>query len=553
MDFELAKLAKFSGRKGPQLIVVMDGVGLGRDDEGNAVKRAYTPSLNKLFSTCPWTKLMAHGTAVGLPSDDDMGNSEVGHNAIGAGRVYAQGAKLVNEAISSGRLYEGEVWQRIIQQVKSHNTKLHFIGLLSDGNVHAHIDHLFALLRKSAAEGLKNVCVHPLLDGRDVDPTSALQYIEPLEKQLAEINAQSGANYRIASGGGRMLVTMDRYQIDWNIVKRGWHAHVLGKGRSFKSATEAITAYREENPGIQDQNLPEFVVVNANGQPLGPIEDGDGVIFYNFRGDRSIEISLAFEEQDFPYFDRERLPQVCYAGMMQYDGDLHIPKSYLVNPPTIENTMGEYLARNQIRQFACSETQKYGHVTYFWNGNRSGMFDEKFETYLQVDSDIVPFEQRPWMKAAEITDATIKAVLSGKYQQIRINLPNGDMVGHTGNFAAAVIAVSTVDLCLARLLEAVNKVNGVALITADHGNADEMYEYDKKKNAYKRDERGELKPLVSHTLNPVPFIIYDSANNGDYEIVQNPAAGLANIAATAFNLLGYEAPEGFSPSLVKFR
>ena len=552
MNFTLNKSAKFSGRPGPQLIVVMDGVGLGRKDEGNAVFRAYTPTLNKLFETCPWTKLHAHGTAVGLPSDDDMGNSEVGHNAIGAGRVFAQGAKLVGDAIKSGALYQGKAWRQIIQQVSSQNTTLHFIGLLSDGNVHSHIDHLLALLRQAAQAGLKSVCVHPLLDGRDVGPTSALDYIEPLEKQLAELNTQTGGNYRIASGGGRMLVTMDRYRADWNIVKRGWSAHVLGQGRQFKTASEAIATYRQENPEIQDQNLPEFVLVDNAGKPKGTIEDGDAVIFFNFRGDRAIEISLAFESADFPFFDRQRKPQVLYAGMMQYDGDLKVPNSYLVEPPAIAQTMGEYLARNKLPQYACSETQKYGHVTYFWNGNRSGMFDEKQETYQQIESDLVPFNERPWMKAAEITDATLQAIYSGKYRQIRINFPNGDMVGHTGDFAAAALAVSTVDLALGRLLIALQKTNGLAIITADHGNADEMYEFDKKKGVYKRDEQGELKPLVSHTLNPVPLIVYDPQNKGDYTLATDTEAGLGNIAATALNLLGYNAPQDYLPSLLQF-
>ena len=236
---------------------------------------------------------------------------------------------------------------------------------------------------------------------------------------------------------------------------------------------------------------------------------------------------------------------------MQYDGDLQIPKNFLVTPPAIDETMGEYLARNKVSQFACSETQKYGHVTYFWNGNRSGMFDEKYETYKEITSDLVPFNQRPWMKAAEITDELIQAINSGKYRQIRVNFPNGDMVGHTGDLEAAVIAVATVDLCLARILKVIDAHQGMALITADHGNADEMYEVDKKKGVIKLDANGVPKSLVSHTLNPVPFIVYDPSYKGEYKMVHNENAGLGNIAATAITLLGYKAPKDYLSSLVE--
>ncbi|MBI4701930.1 MAG: 2,3-bisphosphoglycerate-independent phosphoglycerate mutase, partial [Deltaproteobacteria bacterium] len=365
---------RFSPRSGPVMLCIMDGVGLGPRDEGNAVHLARKPTLDALLETCPATVLRAHGTAVGLPSDEDMGNSEVGHNALGAGRVFDQGSKLVGKAIASGGIFRGEVWRAIVERVAGRGTALHFIGLLSDGNVHSHIDQLFALIRRAAAEGIEHCFVHPLLDGRDVPKTSALEYIEPLEALLAEISAQPGRCFRIASGGGRMLVTMDRYNANWSVVERGYNAHVHGRGRRFRSAREAIETYRAEQPGLDDQNQPEFVIVE-DGRPVGPIRDGDAVVFFNFRGDRAIELSRAFDEEDFAEFDRGTRPDVLYAGMMQYDGDLEIPKRYLVEPPAIERTVGEYLARSGVPQFATSETQKYGHVTYFWNGNRGGKFD----------------------------------------------------------------------------------------------------------------------------------------------------------------------------------
>ena len=552
-EWTLNKL-DFTPRKGPVLVVVMDGVGLAPPAEGNAVHLARTPVLDRLWADHPTCQLRAHGKAVGLPSDKDMGNSEVGHNAMGAGRVFAQGAKLVNHAIKSGALFEGETWKEMIAGCLDLDTPMHFIGLLSDGNVHSHIEQLFALIRRCHASRLGKVRVHPLLDGRDVPETSALTYFDQLEELLASINAEGGRDYRVASGGGRMLVTMDRYEANWAVVERGWRAHVLGEGRPFKSAREAIETYRAEDPELIDQFMPEFVVVDDAGEPVGTIEDGHGVVFFNFRGDRGIEISRAFDQEEFPHFDRVRRPDCKYAGLMQYDGDLLIPRSFLVEPPEMDHTLGEYLARNGVAQFACAETQKYGHVTYFWNGNRGGKFDDALETYREIPSDLVPFEQRPWMKAAEVTDATIEALQSGRFPFARINYANGDMVGHTGSLEAAVLAVQAVDLCLGRLLRTVRKLGGVALITADHGNSDEMFERDKKTGEVKRKADGTASAKTSHTLAPVPLTIYDPGFNGEYELDEGlESRGLSNIAATILNLLGYQAPEGYDPSLIRFR
>jgi 2,3-bisphosphoglycerate-independent phosphoglycerate mutase len=548
---KLSKNPKFAGRKGPVVLIVMDGMGVAPDTDGNAFAKARTPLLDSLMKGEMFTTLRAHGTAVGLPSDEDMGNSEVGHNALGAGRVFDQGAKLVQKAIDSGDIYTSDTWKEVIEKPLTDGTALHLIGLLSDGNVHSHIDHIFRLLDRASTDGIKKARVHILLDGRDVPETSAFQYVDALEEKLAAINAK-GFDYRIASGGGRMVTTMDRYEADWDVVKRGWEAHVLGEARPFRSAKEAIETYRAETPGLTDQYLHAFTIVDDKG-PVGPVIDGDSVILCNFRGDRAIEISLAFDSESFTKFDRKRYPKVVFAGMMEYDGDLHVPKKYLVTPPSIDNSISEYLAFTGIHQYAVSETQKFGHVTYFWNGNKSGKFNDALEDYEEVPSDRVTFDQRPWMKAAEITDKTVAAISSGKYEFIRLNLANGDMVGHTGIFQAAVIAAETVDLCLSRILPVVKAAGGIALITADHGNLDEMFEIGKDGKVKIDKKTGLPEKKTAHTLNPVPFIVYDPSYNGEYTVQGSKEAGLGNVAATTLNLLGFEAPKDYLPSLVKFK
>ena len=553
MNKKLEKLTGFAGVKGPVLTIVMDGVGLAPDTVSNAVAGAYTPNLDALMANYPMVSLKAHGTAVGLPSDDDMGNSEVGHNALGAGQVFAQGAKLVSNSIESGKMFASATWQELIANVKANGSTLHFLGLFSDGNVHSHIDHLKAMLKQAKAEGVNRVRIHILLDGRDVGETSALEYINPFEAFIADLRDAS-YDVKIASGGGRMTITMDRYEANWAMVEAGWKTHVLGEGRQFASAAEAVQTYRDELKVI-DQDLPAFVIAE-NGKPIGTVEDGDSVIFFNFRGDRSIEISKTFDapEGAFDKFDRVRVPKVVYAGMLEYDGDLHIPNKYLVSPPEITNTMSEFMANTGIPVLAISETQKYGHVTYFWNGNKSGKFDEELETYIEIPSDVVPFEQRPWMKCAEITDKLIECLESGKYKYLRVNFPNGDMVGHTGSLLATRCSMEALDLQLARILAVVDSLGGVALLTADHGNADEMYEFDKKKGEPKLDKKGNMIPKTSHTLNRVPCIIYDNVTDGAYTVKEDKGQfGLSNVAATMVNLLGYEAPDMWDESIIEVK
>jgi 2,3-bisphosphoglycerate-independent phosphoglycerate mutase len=553
-DFKLAPNPHFHGVSGPLLLVIMDGVGLYRGRaEGypaNAVDLAATPNLDRLLAAAPVRmKLEAHGPAVGLPDEGDMGNSEVGHNAMGAGRIFAQGAKLVADAIESGAIFEGAAWRRMVSDVRASGGALHLLGLVSDGNVHSHIDHVVALAERAAAEGIKRIRLHALADGRDVDPVSFHLYVERLERVFRDLEGV-GCDAAIASGGGRMTITMDRYNANWEMVRLGWETHVLGRGRGFADAMEAITTLRREQPGIIDQDLPPFVIHDREGCPLGRIEDGDGVVFFNFRGDRAIEISRAFTEESFERFDRVRLPRVTYAGMMEYDGDLGIPPLYLVQPPAISKTVSEYLVHNGVAQLATAETQKFGHVTYFWNGNNSEKFDPELEDWIEVPSDVIPFENAPAMKAHEVCRVVLEGLEADRYRFLRVNFANGDMVGHTGVLEAAIEAMETVDSCLGLLEEKIATVGGTMIVTADHGNLDMMLEVDRKTGEIKLGTDGIPVVKTSHTLSPVPWLLTGRDAEG---FEPNPAVerpGLGNVAATLLLLLGFQPPADYLPPLI---
>ena len=545
---QLKRHTNFGGSRGPVILAIMDGVGIGGGDAGDMVAKAYTPNLDWLAENSVYTQLQAHGRAVGMPSNADMGNSEVGHNAIGSGRVFDQGALLVQNAVRSGVMFEGDVWKQLVEGVIQTSGTFHFIGLLSDGNVHSHIDILLAMLSRAQSDGVRKVRVHILLDGRDVPPQSAEVYIARLEEHLATINGSPGFDYRIASGGGRLYITMDRYGADWPMVKRGWDVHVKGIGRPFSSAQQAVEALRADDPAAVDQDLKEFVIVEDD-KPVGPIVDGDSVVLFNYRGDRAIEMARAFDDPDLDTFDRGVIPKVRFAGIMEYDSDQKIPKHFLVTPPAIEETLAEFLVASGVRQLAVSETQKYGHVTYFFNGNRSGKFSEELEDYVEIKSDHVPFNQRPWMKAAEITDLILESLVNHRHDFIRTNFPNGDMVGHTGDVLAVEISVEVVDLCLGRLIEAVQKTGGILIVTADHGNADEMYFLDESGNP-KRDEKGDYCIKTSHTLNPVPCYIYTAGQTANFQLSEQRELGISSLAATILEFLGFEPPSTFEPSIV---
>ncbi|MSP90286.1 MAG: 2,3-bisphosphoglycerate-independent phosphoglycerate mutase [Myxococcales bacterium] len=551
--------ARLRPPRGPLVLAILDGVGWGPADGGDAVHLAHKPNLARLWQTFPTRTLRAHGTAVGMPSDADMGNSEVGHNALGAGRVFRQGAALVGDAIASGRLFSGDTWHWLVAPLvgpgATDTATLHLCGLYSTGNVHAHCDHVDALLRAAHAAGVRRVRVHVLADGRDVPDATFERDLERLEHTLDGYRAQNDRDWCIASGGGRMVVTMDRYEADWSIVERGWHAHVLGDAPGFPSARDAVATLRLRTGGHSDQTLGAFTITDATGAAVGPVRDGDAFVLWNFRGDRAIQLTQAFEAgADFAGFERHQVPQVRYAGMMQYDGDLSLPRRYLVEPPVIERTVGEFLGAAGLRTFAVSETQKYGHVTYFWNGNRSGVLDPAHETYEELPSDRIAFDLRPEMQARAITDAVERALRGPQRPDfVRLNYPNGDMVGHTGNLAATILAIEAIDGEIGRLIGLVEARRGILIVTADHGNADDMWLRDGK-GLPLLNRAGLPTPRTSHTLAPVPFTIFDA--DADHAATWRlrsdlPSAGLANVAATLLALLGWSAPPQYEEALVE--
>jgi len=536
---------------GPLVFIVLDGVGIGRGDRYDAVASAETPALDNLHRVGVARSLRAHGIAVGLASDADMGNSEVGHNTLGAGRIFDQGAKQVDKAIESGHIFKG-VWRELVSQVTTHHSTLHFIGLLSDGNVHSSISHLFTIINHAALDGVTRLRVHILLDGRDVPDFSALTFVDQLENLLRSLTDEYSVDYAIASGGGRMSTTMDRYGSDWKIVEAGWKAHVLGLATPVKSARAAIEAARLDTPGISDQDLPPFTVVDNADEPVGRIVDGDAVLIFNFRGDRAIEITRALTEGvTFTFFDRVRVPKIAFAAISQYDADLNMPEHFLVAPETVPGTASEYLAASGVTQFACAERQKFGHITYFWNGNRAGKFDEELETYVEIPSDQVPFQTKPEMKSRETADTVIGAIRSGRYQFIRANLAGGDMVGHTADLAATTHAIVAIDHALGGIAEATREARGCLVITADHGNAEDMAERDDEGSPIVRVD-GSVAMKTSHSLNPVEFLLVDYGKRAVHFRDDLPMAGLANVAASLIELLGFGAPPEYEPSLLSW-
>ncbi|HLS44759.1 MAG TPA: 2,3-bisphosphoglycerate-independent phosphoglycerate mutase [Ornithinicoccus sp.] len=533
----------------PLVLVVMDGVGVGPGDEYDAVATAQTPHLDRLREAGVYREILASGTHVGLSSDSDMGNSEVGHNTMGAGRIIAQGAKRVDDAVLGGEIWEG-AWRDAVAQATTDGSTMHLIGLLSDGNVHSSWEHLLLLLDHAKSDGVTSLRVHTLFDGRDVEDRTADRYVARLEEALSTRTEGTDLDWRIASGGGRMVTTMDRYEANWGVVEAGWRAHVQGAARPFHSAGEAITVLRQQTPGISDQLLEAFTVVDEDGEPVGPVRDGDAVIIFNFRGDRAIELTRAFVEgEEFTGFDRGDRPEVFFAGMTLYDGDTNMPPVRLVQPPKIDDTVSELIARAGLHQLAASETQKFGHMTYFWNGNRSDPFDPETETYIDIPSDRIEFDKAPEMKAAETADYVIKALEEGGYSFLRSNLAGGDMVGHTGNFEATVLAVEAVDRAIGRIAEAVEAAGGCLVVTADHGNAEDMVE---------RDEQGQPRmgedgtPLwkTAHSTKPVPLYVVDYSDQEWLAADGVEAPGLSNLAATLLTLLGLEVPDSYRPALV---
>lgn len=544
---------------GPVVLVIMDGVGLSTRRSGNAVRQAHTEFLDRAMANYLNIPLAASGEAVGI-MPGQMGNSEVGHNAIGSGQIIKQGIAGIEAAFATGDIWESKAWRGIMKWLKTGEDNihtLHFCGIFSDGGVHSDIKHLEAMIKQAYDEGVRKIRVHCVFDGRDVAPESEPKYIDRLEKFFKQFK---GADFRIASGAGRMVATADRYENDWGMVKLGWDAMVHGKApREFKSASEAIKTLRHENPGIQDQYLPAFVVVEnaaANsalssraasakvstakvgqgGRPVGAVQDGDAFIYYDFRADRAVEIATAFTEQEFTKFDRGKMPNIYFAGLTEYDSDHHIPKNILVPPIRIESPLNVFLGQNKVSELAVSETVKFGHVTYYFNGN--SYKKAPYEKQLEIESYTQPFNTRPWMKSAEITDAVLDELAD--YQFVRINYPGGDMVGHFAELEPTTVAMEAVDIQLARLAKKVDELGGMMIITADHGNAEELLDKDGV-------------PKTSHTSNPVPCVLYDNTKNAKlYKNAGLKDPGLSNIAATIATLLGLpDYPALWQPPLIK--
>lgn len=534
-------------QRGPLLHLVLDGWGIGPPDETNAIHQARLPIMQRLLQDFPSTRLWTHGTYVGLPGEKDLGGSEVGHMTLGAGIVMEQGPSLIKRMIDSGEIFQSPTLQKLIAHAKQHDTPLHLLGLLSDGNVHSHINHTVALIEHAFASGLRRCYVHALLDGRDVPVQSALDYIDRLEQLFHQLKSQRPEiDYAFASGGGREQITMDRDQ-NWKKVEQGWNLHVLGKGeRHFASMREAVEQFRQTDPGIVDQDLPGFVIVR-DGQPVGPMEDQHCLIFTNFRADRALEFTHAVLDEDFPHFDRGPRPQLQFAGMMMYDQDLYLPPNYLVGTPRVENPFGKRILERGLRQFRLTETQKFAHVTFFFNGGYREPLDRSREIYHLIESDKVDsFAQAPSMKAMEITDQALEFLRSGEFDYGLINYANADMVGHCGQMEAAIQAVEEVDRQIARILPVIRETNGVLVITADHGNADEMLV---------RNKKGDWEASTKHSINPVPFIIYDPLYRDQYQLRRfgpDINLNLSHVAATLFILLGQDVPSDINDSLFQF-
>lgn len=526
---------------GPVVLAILDGVGLGKTRDNNAVFEARTPFLKKAAEYSR-AALEASGEAVGL-LPGTMGNSEVGHNTIGCGQIIKHGIAHIKDSFDNGAIWQSEAWRGLIKTVTKHESDdepihtLHFSGIFSDGKVHSDIEQLEQMIERAYEEGVRRFRIHPVFDGRDVAPQSEPKYIDRIENFARKF---IDADIKVADGGGRMTTTADRYENDWGMVERGWNLMVHGISENkFRSANEAIDFFRNKDPEIQDQYLPDFVIIDDDDKPVGKVEKGDAFVYIDFRADRAIEIATAFDVRDFSKFNRGNqyiADDIYFAGLTEYDSDNHIPKHQLIEPNYITNPLNKFLNEKKITELAISETVKFGHITYFFNGN--SYEESPYEKSIEVPSYTEPFQTRPWMKSAEITDKVIENMQD--YDFVRLNFPAGDMVGHFADMDSTVIALEATDLSLARIAKKVDELGGCLIITADHGNAEELV-----------DENGQ--PKTSHTLNRVPLMIYDNTENREkYTIdnnIENP--GLANVAATIAVLLGQDDyPESWQKPLI---
>ncbi len=490
--------------------MILDGYGLRESKEGNAIAFAKTPNLDKLFSSYPHSVLEASGLSVGLP-EGQMGNSEVGHLNIGAGRIVYQDLTRITKSIKDGDFFRNKTLLDALKNVKNHNSSLHLAGLLSDGGVHSHISHLYALLELAKKQGIKKVYVHAFLDGRDVPPKSALVYIKDVEKRMKGL-------------GGEFATVMGRYYAmdrdkRWERVEKAYEAMTTGSGITAETASAAVeNAYAR---GETDEFVTPTVIVKK-GKPVVQISDKDSVIFFNFRSDRAREITRCFIEDNFKGFKRKLYPRTHFVCLTQYDETFNVPVAF--PPESLKNILADVLSKNNLKQLRIAETEKYAHVTFFFNGGRETPVEGE-DRLLIPSPKVATYNLQPEMSAYRVTEEVIKALFSGKYDVIILNYANLDMVGHTGFFDAAVAAVEAVDECIGRVYSALSEAGGLLIITADHGNAEQMLD--------------DSEPHTAHTSNPVPFLFCEDG-------IKLKNGMLADIAPTLLDVLGIENPDGMT-------
>ena len=506
--------------KKPYALIIMDGFGVNEREEGNAIKAAKTPNIDKYMAECPHTIVHASGMDVGLP-EGQMGNSEVGHTNIGAGRIVYQELTRITKSINDGDFFENEALCGAIENCKKNNSSLHLMGLLSSGGVHSHNTHLYGLLELAKKNGIEKVYVHCFLDGRDVPPSSGVNFVSELVEKLREMEVG-----KIASVMGRYYA-MDRDN-RWERVEKAYNAMVLGEGNRDTSAVAAVQ--KSYNDNVTDEFVVPTVITDEDGNPLGKISEGDSVVFFNFRPDRAREITRTIVDEKFEGFNRKYF-KTYYVCMTQYDASMpNVEVAF--KPQKLVNTFGEYISRKGLRQLRIAETEKYAHVTFFFNGGVEKEYDGEDRALINSPK-VATYDLKPEMSAIEVTDEVVKRIESGEYDVIVLNFANCDMVGHTGVFDAAVKAVETVDTCLGRTIDAIRKMGGVALVTADHGNADQMIDY----------ETGGA--FTAHTTNVVPLILIG-------EDKKLKPGRLADLAPTMLDLMGMEKPEEMTgESLIK--
>ncbi len=510
------------------MLVIMDGIGHNSTPAGNAVYVANMKNLKKIINEGASTLIDASGEAVGL-INGVSGNSEVGHNVLGSGQIIKQSLNLLNEQIKTQEIFNMPTFKKLVENAKKDNHKFNMIILLSDGNTHSNIDHLFAFLKKVkeiAPEVL--ISIHALLDGRDVSPQSAYKYI----KQTNDFIQKNKINAFISTASGRNTILMDRYESDTTKVTLGFKTIVEGYGIKTKNIETELNKYYKNTPNATDENAPCYIL-NSNGL----INNGDSVLLLNYRVDRAIETCAMFDYGKYiSEEDYKKINNCLFAGILLYDAEKNCPLNYISVPQKIENTLTEYLSKNKIKQYTVAETQKYGHVTYYFNGNFPDSFDKNYEDYEEIQSDKVIFSQKPKMKAEKITKACLNAIKSNNYQFIKCNFANGDMVGHTGNFKATIIACKTVDKCLKKIYNCCKKNKFNLIVTADHGNADIMI--DKNNNI-----------VSSHTINPVWFSAINF--NGKPFELNKGSFGLSNVTASIAKSLNIEPNKKWNKSIIK--